>query len=606
MVGGICVKEKKRSLKKRSLALALSALLAVSVAMPLAGCGTSVPSVPEYTEEAREELREFDKFCDDLFEEEVSQDTLSLHFCLSKPEEYGIKMDKVTLGDLDGETSKEDIEDLEEARDGLKEFHRENLTEEQQLTYDILKTFVKDQLEYDTQYDFYENILGASDGITINLPITLAQYEFGREQDIKDYLLLLEDVPRYFKDAAVYAKEQARRGLFMTDEALEKTVESCENFLKNKEQHYLIDTFDKRIAAADYLSQDQKQQYMALNKKALAEHVFPAYETLIKELKGLKGSGKNSGGLANLPKGKVYYERKVRMATGSDRSIADLKALLEQNVKENYSAVLNGMINHPDYINKLTGGASADAEATLKTIQMRMKGDFPEIGDCTFRLEKLPESLGKGYSAAAFYRIPQYDNMDENVICINPVSESGGVTDLTTISHEGIPGHLYQYTYFYKKNPSKLRYILKTSFLGYTEGWAEYTSNNYALTYLGEDKDFTEFTKAYEGFDRNLASLLDIYIHYDGWTEQQVADYLAPYGIPRYSSDEIYQTLVEMPAVYLSYSVGQLEMEDLRAKAEKALGNRFSAKAFHTFLLDVGPAQFEIIRERMREWIRTQ
>ena len=602
------MKKKNRSLLKGILALALSALLSVSIVMPLSGCGgeTAEPSVPEYTEEAKAEQQEFETFCDDLFEEEVTQDTLSLHFCLSKPEDYGIKTETITIGDVGGETKEEDIKDLEEARDSLQKFHRENLTAEQQLTYDILKTFVRDQLEYDTKYDFYENILGASDGIAINLPITLAQYEFGREQDVKDYIALLQDVPRFFQDAAAYAKEQAKRGLFMTDEALQKTVESCEDFLQNKEQHYLIDTFEKRIAAADYLSPDQKRQYTEQNQNALAEYVFPAYETLIKELKTLQGSGKNPGGLANFPNGKDYYEKKVRMATGSDRTIAELKTILEQKVQENYGTVMDGMMNHPEYYSRLTGGSSADAQATLETIQKRMKGDFPEIGDYTFRLEKLPESLGKGYSAAAFYRIPQYDSLDNNVICINPVSESGGVTDLTTISHEGIPGHLYQYTYFYKKNPGKLRYVLKTAFLGYTEGWAEYTSNNYALLYLGEDKDFAGFAKAYEGFDRNLASLLDIRIHYDGWTKQQVADSLVSYGIPAYSSDEIYDTLVEMPAVYLSYSVGQIEMEELRKEAEEALGSRFSAKEFHTFLLDVGPAQFEIIRDRMQEWIRNQ
>lgn len=45
---------------------------------------------------------------------------------------------------------------------------------------------------------------------------------------------------------------------------------------------------------------------------------------------------------------------------------------------------------------------------------------------------------------------------------------------------------------------------------------------------------------------------------------------------------------------------------ELRSEAEEALGERFDSKAFHTFLLDLGPAQFEIIEERMQEWVKTQ
>ena len=60
----------------------------------------------------------------------------------------------------------------------------------------------------------------------------------------------------------------------------------------------------------------------------------------------------------------------------------------------------------------------------------------------------------------------------------------------------------------------------------------------------------------------------------------------------------IYNTLLEEPAVYLPYAVGYLEIMDLKEKAENTLGDAFCVKDFHRFLLDIGPAQFDIIENR--------
>ena len=42
---------------------------------------------------------------------------------------------------------------------------------------------------------------------------------------------------------------------------------------------------------------------------------------------------------------------------------------------------------------------------------------------------------------------------------------------------------------------------------------------------------------------------------------------------------------------------------EMREEAEKALGNRFSAKEFHRFLLDLGPMPFSVIRKYFRLWL---
>ena len=102
-----------------------------------------------------------------------------------------------------------------------------------------------------------------------------------------------------------------------------------------------------------------------------------------------------------------------------------------------------------------------------------------------------------------------------------------------------------------------------------------------------------------------LYALLDVYIHYDGWGRDEVKSYLESfYGISGDDVvDSIYYSLVENPTNYMEYYVGYMEICQMRQTAEHVLGDNFSLKEFHTFLLDLGPAQFSVILPEFLSWL---
>ena len=61
--------------------------------------------------------------------------------------------------------------------------------------------------------------------------------------------------------------------------------------------------------------------------------------------------------------------------------------------------------------------------------------------------------------------------------------------------------------------------------------------------------------------------------------------------------------MIDEPTVYMRYYVGYLEIAALRDSAMEALGSGFDIKEFHRFILEIGPCQFEIIEDRMEDWI---
>ena len=83
-----------------------------------------------------------------------------------------------------------------------------------------------------------------------------------------------------------------------------------------------------------------------------------------------------------------------------------------------------------------------------------------------------------------------------------------------------------------------------------------------------------------------LYSLMDIGIHYQGWTQAVTERLLNSMGITDASAAaEIYQYIVETPANYLKYYWGYLNFLDLKNEKETTLGDDFNLKEFHRQIL---------------------
>ena len=100
----------------------------------------------------------------------------------------------------------------------------------------------------------------------------------------------------------------------------------------------------------------------------------------------------------------------------------------------------------------------------------------------------------------------------------------------------------------------------------------------------------------------SLYCLLDIAIHYDGATYEQVCALLSQFGIiDEASQKSVYQYLLEEPTTYLKYYLGYLEIENLKNIARGIWGEDYSDMRFHTFLLETGPCNFKRLEYKLLE-----
>ena len=540
--------------------------------------------------------RQFRTFTRRLFQTEVSANTISLHYTLRSPSDYGIADIPATYGSLSSDpvAAKASVRNV---LSSLQEFDPGTLSSENALTFKILDTYLENA-STGTDYLLYQEPLGPVSGIHTQLPVLLSEYSFYDTQDVETYLALLKETPAYFDSVIRFEQKKAASGLFMPDYQVDSVLDTCQSFIDMGKENYLVSTFDERIASLDLLPENKKDSFRKENMKLVTEEIYPAYQNLITAIKSLKGKGTNEQGLSHFPYGKKYYEYLVRQTTGCNESVSRLRLMTRAQILEDLNAMQKVLFPADAALTQASVLEQTPPDSMLDDLRSKITDTFPEIPDVDFQVKYVPESM-QDYLSPAFYMIPAIDNLTENVIYINNGQTTSGLNLYTTLAHEGYPGHLYQTVYFSASEPDPIRSIL--DFGGYVEGWATYAEMmSYYLAPLSKTE--ASLLQKNSSVILGLYALADMGIHYDGWSVTDTVRFFSDYGINDANAvQSVYELIIGSPANYLKYYIGYLKFYELKKEMEDALGNQFSQKEFHRAVLDVGPAPFEIVYDEVEK-----
>lgn len=572
---------------RKNINILVAAVVSGSLLL-LSACGTEEPG---------DQNEKFEEYTQEVFCNEVSSNTINLHYTLKNPEDYGITDYEVSLGSFESDPDMIKVS-AENMRQSLQEFSYEGLNLQNRITFDILEYQVK-SAEKNADYVLYEEPLGLVSGVQTQFPVVMSEYRFYDRQDVETYLELLEMTGEYFDSLIKFEREKADAGLFMADYALDTVLEQCRAFLDMGDGNYLYSTFADRIGDVKKLTKEEKSNYIQDNALAVSDYVFPAYEKLISSLEELRGSGENEKGLVNLPDGADYYELVVRRSTGSERSVEEMEDLTRRQITDDLEAMEQVLGITTEEAQEAAASMTQDsAGLTLSKLQDGIKEAFPEAPDTALEVKYVPEEMEEHLSPA-FYMIPAIDNTGENVIYINRAHMNDDLTLFTTLAHEGYPGHLYQTVYYESTDPDPVRSVM--DFGGYVEGWATYAEmGSYYLTPLSREQ--AVLLQKNSSIILGLYALADMGIHYEGWSRMDTVAFFSNYGITDSETIErIYELIIGSPGNYLKYYIGYVEFLELKKDWAEEKGTGFSQKEFHEAVLKVGPAPFDIVEKYMWE-----
>ena len=560
--------------------------------------------------------RQFEKLCDSVFIKELSNDGLSLHYTLDNPGAYGITDATPTLSSYDKTKSLGDYQTLLATLEELKTINPNSLNATNRRTYEILVNFMEKEAEA-YAYLYFDEPLSPTSGMQNQLPVLLAEYAIRDKADIDNYLCLLQSVPAYFDGLSAFEKEKANEGLFMSKDACRKTIQQCNEIITEEAltrgDHFLQTSFTERLTPlvdSGEITSAEMEAYCLANTELLTQSVLPAYKSLAHNLTTLCGSGTNNNGLCYYPQGKDYYEILIARQTGSSKTPEELMSEIKTSFMADYDSFTE-LACSMQLDSSIAVFSISEPDKMLGDLESRIFADFPDYPRSsaedmpTYEIKKVSDSM-EDYLSPAFYLTPPIDNVNENVIYINYGHSPENMDLYTTLAHEGYPGHLYQSVYstlaLKEQNAHPIRHLMH--FGGYVEGYATYAelySYNYAKDF--GDENYCELAKLNRRLHLALYSMLDISIHYYGTTYEEAHHILCTFGIEdEQTTREIYDYIANSPGNYLQYYVGYLEIMECRELARVKWKENYSDLNFHTFFLEFGPADFETIKDAIREY----
>ncbi|WP_334030168.1 DUF885 domain-containing protein [Alteromonas sp. P256] len=177
--------------------------------------------------------------------------------------------------------------------------------------------------------------------------------------------------------------------------------------------------------------------------------------------------------------------------------------------------------------------------------------------------------------------------------------------NVTLYLHEGAPGHHFQVS-LAQENDS-LPSFMRFSFLpAFGEGWALYSETlGYEMGFF--DDPWNRYGTLQDEQLRAMRLVVDTGIHAKGWSREKAIDFMLDNsGMTRTEVVAEVERYIAIPSQALSYKVGALKIQELRARAEQALGKNFDIREFHAQVLNTGGIPLAILEQKIDRWIASK
>jgi uncharacterized protein (DUF885 family) len=367
----------------------------------------------------------------------------------------------------------------------------------------------------------------------------------------------------------------------------------------------------------------ERPRLAAAYREAITTKLVPAYRALHDFLRDeYLPHARQTVGLSALPDGAAWYAHRVREMTTTDLTPEQLHALGLQEV-ERIHREMDALLARVGF----QGTRQAFAEwlrsaprfrfqsreemlARFREAKARTDAVTPKLFDIipSQDYEVRPvESFREKSASGGSYSAATPDGSRPGIFYLNTAryaeDPNTGVEALTL--HEGAPGHHFQISI--QQGLERLpRFRRFGGFTAYVEGWGLYAES------LGEELGL--YTDPYQHYGaleaelwRAIRLVLDTGLHAKGWTREQAIAWAranSSAGEMRVTAEV--ERFIALPAQALAYKVGQLKLSELRARAERALGERFDIKAFHRQVLEDGALPLDVLEEKVDRWLAGQ
>lgn len=510
-------------------------------------------------------------------------------------------------------------------------FDYETLSPASQLSYRILEhNHERDLRNFPWRHHVY--VVSQMDNIASVVPTFLRNnHQVDDRQDAEDYIERLVGVETVMAQYVERLQIGETQGVIPPMMVYPRVLPAARSMLEGApfpeavEDGVLMADFRAKVGALG-LSEDDRDTLIDAAAEALRGPFRRGYDALIDELVRLQALADDNNGIWDLPDSEDYYANRIQNATTLVLSVDEIHELglaevarireemekirIEVGFEGDLQAFFEFVRRNPD--NYFPNTEAGREEYILEAAAL-IEGIYGIADDYFNVLPKAPlvvrrvEPWRENGSSTAFYNRPSLDGSRPGIYYINQQDMNAVQKHVmnSLAYHEGAPGHHFQGA-IQQELTGVPEFRKHDGYSVYSEGWALYSERLAFEAGLYEGLPLRNFGRLTEEMKRAVRLVVDTGMHAKRWSREQSIEYMTD-NTPMAPADIVRQIerYFVMPGQALSYKIGMIRIQQLRDRAEAALGEDYDIRDFHDAVLKNGAVPMDILEQVIDEYIRT-
>ena len=496
----------------------------------------------------------------------------------------------------------------------LKRITVTGFAEQDMLSHQLMQRLLEQRI---ANYDFkeFEMPVNQMDGPQVRLADLPLAVPFDTVKQYEDYIARLHQVPRVFTQTEEVLRAGKADGLMPVGFLLEKVPAQCLGVIAA--DPFLLPT--KKFPSS--ISPDDQRRLSNEITVTVVKEVLPAYlEFSDFVAKEYAPYGRTTLSVTALPGGEQRYLNDIRSRTTVtkltpeqihqvglreiERIEGEMLGIARQQGFQDLAAFRESLKASPKYRPTSAAQIVDDFRHHIAEMQPKLPELFGFIPGAPVTVEPMPD-FQPGNATHYQTGTPDGKRPGRVVVAVANFAARSLIDDEATAYHEGIPGHHMQLSVA-QTLPDVPKFRMHGGNSGYVEGWALYAEQLGKEVGLYQDP-VSDYGRLSSELFRAVRLVVDTGIHSEGWTRDQVVDFMRKSGAvdePTLQAET--DRYIAWPAQALAYKLGQLEFRELRERARKELDTRFDIRAFHDEMLNGGVLPLDLLDARTNGWIRQQ
>jgi len=457
-------------------------------------------------------------------------------------------------------------------------------------------------------------------GIYSDYPRLVAELSFTTVKDYDDWIARLHALPHAFDQVTQNMEIGMQDHRVPPRYLLQKALDQVKKLATQKPEDSPFALPLKKFPAS--ISAAEQARIRSEMLDAISKEVLPAYLRFARFLEvSYIPAGRDKPGIDALPDGAKYYQFLIKRTTTTDLTAAQIHQIGLDEVEKDEAQMLAiaqklGFKDLASFraslkTNPKLHPASAEAfvaafKGYVAPMQAKLPSLFGRLPRAPLELATVPD-FAAPTAAPAYYEAGTPDGSRPGRLFVNTYNATErNLDDVEAIAyHEGVPGHHLQISIAQELEgiPEFRKYGGYTAFV---EGWGLYAER------LGKDAGFyqdpySDYGRLEADIWRAIRLVVDTGVHSEGWSRDQMVQYFHDHlNIDEPSIQSEVDRYIAWPSQALAYKIGQLKILELRARAQKALGDKFDIRGFHDQVLDGGALPLDVLEQRIDAWIAAQ